>query len=167
MMLLVISVLMLPKKEYILSPLEILIRGIFWLLTILSWIFQKKVDELGRFFRNLWPFLSTFWLWKWFYDQIARLHLEPVTAAITYLVTVYVAMMFLTLCIELWRYSKTPLLWRVLFWFVTMPGWFIKNKQWILIAFGLLIWVLVGLSWFGGQCLDLGGIFYDIFTLLF
>lgn len=168
MALLVISILMLPNKEYILSPLQLLIRGIFWLPTILFWIFQKKMDELGRLLRNLWPFLSTFWFWKWIYDQIARMHLQPKTAAIIYLVTIYVTMAFITLCIEIWRKnSEKSLLRRVLFWFITMPGWFIQVEFWILIAFGAMIWALVALSWFGGICLDLGGIFYDIFTLLF
>jgi hypothetical protein len=165
-MLLVVSVLMLPKKEYILSPLGIIIRGIFWLPTILSWIIQKKLDELGRLFRNLWPFLSTFWFWKWAFDQIARLHLQPKTAAIVYLVTIYVIMAFLTLCIEIWRYSEKSLTLRVLFWPITIPAWFIQTKHWILIAFGAMIWAMVALSWFCGICLDLGGLFYDIFTLL-
>lgn len=161
--LLVISVLMLPKKEFALSRLALLVRGIFWLPTILSWIIQRKRDELGRFLIYLWPFLSTLWLWKWIYDQIVRLHLQPETADKAFLVVLYVTMAFLSFCIEVWRYSEKSLIRRVLFWFKTMPGWFTQGKLFLPILYSTMVWGLVATSWFSGICLDLGGLFYDIY----
>lgn len=153
----VICVETLPDNLRHISRIKMLRRGIFWMLTIPSWFIHEKVEERNRLVLYTWATLTTGWLWRWVYDQIEKQDWQY--ADQIYLITIGTLMGFITFCIEIMpnktRPSRARLFFRIIFWMLTIPRWFKKGDDRIVIEYTLLIWAIVVAGWLVGIINDI------------
>jgi hypothetical protein len=165
-------------RPYPKSPKTLLKRGIAWPKTIGSWAFNARVEEILHFGGYLWAVLITSWHWRTLWFTVDRQHFRYGDQA--YLITLYGVMFFLTLCLGMfplmraqfrgmkYRLSeKQRIFIRALFWWITIPRWFISGDWRILGYYITALWLVVPIGWLFtdfNEALDqIGGAFGRVF----
>lgn len=131
------------------GPLERLVRGALWMVTLTRWFTHRNVVKLGRFGAVVWFLVTTGWLLTLEYDRLSM----PI-----FLVLAEVTMGFVVYCVDALsadlENKPARRVARSAFWFVPVARYLRDDDSVALIAASVTIWGLLTTGWLLGLLAD-------------
>jgi len=131
------------------SPIERVVRGALWVVTLTRWFTHRNVVKLGRFGAVVWFLVTTGWLLTLEYDRLAM----PV-----FLVLAEVTMGFVVYCVDALsadlENKPARRIARSAFWFVPVARYLSNDDSVALIAASVTVWGLLTTGWLLGLLAD-------------
>jgi len=132
------------------GPVERLVRGVLWMVTLTRWFTHRNVPKLSRFGAVVWLMVTTGWLLTLEFDR------APAVSA--FFLLAEVTMGFVVYCVDALSadLENTPgrRLLRSIFWMVPLSRYLRDKDSVALIAASVTVWGLLTTGWLLGLIAD-------------
>jgi hypothetical protein len=132
------------------GPVERLVRGVLWMVTLTRWFTHRNVPKLSRFGAVVWLMVTTGWL--------LTLEFDRAPAASAFFLLAEATMGFVVYCVDalsadLENKPGRRLL-RSIFWMVPLSRYLRDKDSVALIAASVTVWGLLTTGWLLGLIAD-------------